>query len=666
MFKFSQRFCFVNHRRKRKWATSNVAANLLFMTVGIVGTIVNCSTTIHSNGTIAVELLSNITESTTAAAAATAGPSKDVVSLHNRTKITRIDKNELLGDCCCCSLTKNSFPTGSNCIVLQNCSSQSCNTASKSYNITTDLLSFKNHSNICTHHKSRNISNKLSQSTLITATSNLESSLSTTFWSGNVSGNVTNNDNDRDDAINQTLKLNTGRDYISSELNSISNLTFNKIHPSSRRLLYDDMFGGGSIHLKNESNNHTGIRSNSIDNSSIAIIAIPQQTNNKSADKANSISVVKDFLNNHTSSVGSFRQKTPKNRRNVNDFSIVNQKTPQLKSIAEKRNITTNLTLLDSVYSLRSGNSTTNLSSPASESNSTHGNITKIPITFNDKTVTSQSKNAQFGLKHENVNNSNVNYTQLSVAYNHSDIPSVSHQFLDRLSINTSEYYSTNTSQVSDIVDSTNYYRFGARESDATSLLSRYPSLKIPPPPPEFADEFHEGNHKKQPKKTFSLFFYLFFFFLSFFISHHWRIGILCVFFTRSHSASFPSFSFILFILTLSPKHCCVVSLFFVSASDSFLGPFTLKFSLHRIFFEDLLQNSHNSSYYPHDLCCLAFINFFFSLSFSFRIFHSFSGSNQIVQLFLHPSFSTFFIFFSLFPSLSFFLPPSSLALPFI
>ena len=40
----------------------------------------------------------------------------------------------------------------------------------------------------------------------------------------------------------------------------------------------------------------------------------------------------------------------------------------------------------------------------------------------------------------------------------------------------------------------TNYYRYSARDNDPNVLLSRYPSLRLPPPPPEFADEFNEGE----------------------------------------------------------------------------------------------------------------------------------------------------------------------------
>lgn len=38
-----------------------------------------------------------------------------------------------------------------------------------------------------------------------------------------------------------------------------------------------------------------------------------------------------------------------------------------------------------------------------------------------------------------------------------------------------------------------NYY-YLSRENDPNTLLSRYPSLRLPPPPPEFADDFDEGR----------------------------------------------------------------------------------------------------------------------------------------------------------------------------
>lgn len=51
----------------------------------------------------------------------------------------------------------------------------------------------------------------------------------------------------------------------------------------------------------------------------------------------------------------------------------------------------------------------------------------------------------------------------------------------------------TASSVLDDPLD-TNYYRYSARDNDPNVLLSRYPSLRLPPPPPEFADEFNEGK----------------------------------------------------------------------------------------------------------------------------------------------------------------------------
>lgn len=44
-------------------------------------------------------------------------------------------------------------------------------------------------------------------------------------------------------------------------------------------------------------------------------------------------------------------------------------------------------------------------------------------------------------------------------------------------------------------LDSNSYYRYSSRDNDPNVLLSRYPSLRLPPPPPEFADDFNEGEY---------------------------------------------------------------------------------------------------------------------------------------------------------------------------
>ncbi|KAH9407675.1 hypothetical protein TYRP_012497 [Tyrophagus putrescentiae] len=42
-------------------------------------------------------------------------------------------------------------------------------------------------------------------------------------------------------------------------------------------------------------------------------------------------------------------------------------------------------------------------------------------------------------------------------------------------------------------LDTNSYYRYSSRDNDPSVLLSRYPSLRLPPPPPEFADDFNEA-----------------------------------------------------------------------------------------------------------------------------------------------------------------------------
>ena len=44
-------------------------------------------------------------------------------------------------------------------------------------------------------------------------------------------------------------------------------------------------------------------------------------------------------------------------------------------------------------------------------------------------------------------------------------------------------------------LDTNSYYRYSSRDNDPSVLLSRYPSLRLPPPPPEFADDFNEGEY---------------------------------------------------------------------------------------------------------------------------------------------------------------------------